>query len=69
MIKLENNAACLNCVRFWLILTLMFPFGIYSFSIYWMMIVVVAAVVAGKSERLRVPRGRRVCVAASCTIK
>lgn len=48
MIKLENNAACLNCVRFWLILTLMFPFGIYSFSIYWMMIVVEAAVVAGE---------------------
>lgn len=46
MIKLENNAACLNCVRFWLILTLMFPFGIYSFSIYWMMIVVAAAAVA-----------------------
>ena len=48
MIKLENNAACLNCVRFWLILTLMFSFGIYSFSIYWMMIVV--AVVLARKE-------------------
>lgn len=57
MIKLENNAACLNCVRFWLILTLMFPFGIYSFSIYWMMIVVVAAGWPGQRKRLRVPPG------------